>query len=111
MIRVERTLGQMLVNLLNNAADASPATIDVCGRWTDSALRFTIRDYGPGLSPEVAEKVGTPFFTTKAGMGLGLYLSRIILERFGGAVSLKNHPHGGTVAAIRLPLKSLIVSA
>jgi len=109
MIRVDRTLRQALVNLLNNAAEASPATIDISVQWDDLELQFTIRDFGPGLSPELAKKVGTPFFTTKAekGMGLGVYLSRVILERFGGTVSLNNHPQGGSVAAIRLPLKEL----
>ena len=110
VIYIDRTLGQTLTNLLNNAADASSAMIEASGQWTDSELLLTIRDYGSGLSPEVSGKVGTPFFTTKAerGMGLGLYLSRIILERFGGTVSLNNHPQGGSVATIRLPLKALL---
>ena len=112
MIRVDRTLGQTLVNLLNNAADASPEAIEVSGQWSNSELHFVIRDFGPGLSPEVSERAGTPFFTTKAenGMGLGLYLSRIILERFGGTVSLKNHSHGGSLTTVLLPLKGILAN-
>lgn len=110
-IAVDRTLGQALVNLLDNAADASPENVEVSGHWSDHELRLTIRDHGQGLSPEIANKAGTPFFTTKEkkGMGLGLYLARIIFERFGGSVSLDNHPQGGMVASVRLPLKPLSI--
>lgn len=110
-ILVDRTLGQALVNLLDNAADASPENIEVSGHWNAAELNLTIRDHGAGLTPEIAGKAGTPFFTTKQekGMGIGLYLSRIIFERFGGTVSLENHPGGGSVASIHLPLKSLAI--
>lgn len=110
-ILVDRTLGQALVNLLDNAADASPENIEVSGHWNAAELNLAIRDHGAGLTPEIAGKAGTPFFTTKQekGMGIGLYLSRIIFERFGGTVSLENHPGGGSVASIHLPLKSLAI--
>ena len=68
----------------NNAADASPEAIEVSGHCSHSELQLVIRDFGPGLSQEILQMAGTPFFTTKVGrgMGLGLYLSRIKLERF-----------------------------
>ena len=52
---------------------------------------------------------GTPFFTTTVGrgMGLGLYLSRIILERFGGKVGLSNHSLGGSLTTVLLPLNGI----
>lgn len=111
VIAVDRTLGQALVNLLDNAADASPEQIELDGEWTPTDLNLTLRDHGPGLSPEAESRIGTPFFTTKedSGMGLGLYLARIILERFGGTVQLSNHPQGGAVTRIRLPLAALRV--
>ncbi|HEY3325909.1 MAG TPA: ATP-binding protein [Novimethylophilus sp.] len=111
VIAVDRTLGQALVNLLDNAADASPGHIAVEGRWTAGALKLTIRDYGPGLTPEATENAGTPFFTTKAddGLGLGLYLARLIFERFGGSVSLSNHAQGGAVTSVQLPLQALLL--
>jgi two-component system sensor histidine kinase RegB len=110
-IAADRTLGMALVNLLDNAADASPDCIEIQGGWNSKTLNLSIRDYGHGLAPETAARIGTPFFTTKheTGMGLGLYLARMILERFGGNVELNNHPDGGTVTAIRLPLKNLIL--
>lgn len=110
-IAVDRTLGQALANLLDNAADASPEGIEVSGHWNAVELSLDIRDHGPGLAPEVARKAGTPFFTTKQdqGMGLGLYLARLILERFGGSVALESHPQGGTLAHVRLPLDNLLL--
>lgn len=109
-IAVDRTLGQALVNLLDNAADASLSHVELAAAWTDKELSLIIRDHGPGLSPEAADKAGTPFFTTKEdkGLGLGLYLARLIFERFGGSVSLANHQAGGAVTTVRLPLKALL---
>jgi len=111
VIMTDRTLGQALVNLLDNAADASPERIRLTSAWDQQLFELEIRDDGPGLTPEIAEQAGTPFFTTKKerGMGLGLYLARVILGRFGGTVTLENHPQGGAVTLIRLPLASLLV--
>jgi two-component system, sensor histidine kinase RegB len=111
VIAVDRTLGQALVNLLDNAADASPQHIECSANWTATELDLAIRDFGPGLTPEAADKAGTPFFTTKqdSGLGLGLYLARLIFERFGGTLSLSNHSQGGAVTQVRLPLKALLV--
>ncbi len=110
-IAADRTLGMALVNLLDNAADASPDRIDIDARWNQTELSLSIRDYGSGLSPETAAQAGTPFFTTKKehGMGIGLYLTRMILSRFDGTVSLKNHPQGGTLTEVSLPLGNLKV--
>lgn len=108
-ILTDRTLEQALVNLIDNAADASNEAINVSGAWNQHELDLEIRDDGPGLAPEIADQIGTPFFTTKLehGMGLGLYLARVVLGRFGGTVSLENHPQGGAVTQVRLPLPDL----
>ena len=73
-------------------------------------MSLDVRDHGAGLSAETAARVGTPFFTTKQedGMGLGVYLSRLIFERFGGSLRLENHPEGGMVARVVLPLQRLL---
>lgn len=109
-IASDLALGMALINLLDNAADASPEQVEVEGRWDDRELRLEIRDHGPGLSDEAARKAGTPFFTTKReeGMGLGLYLARIILGRFDGSVQLNRHPESGTVTRVQLPLAGLV---
>jgi len=110
IITIDRTLSQALVNLLDNAADVS-SEVELFAAWTEKALTLTIRDHGPGLSTEAADKAGTPFFTTKPerGMGLGLYLARLIFERFGGHLNLTNHADGGAVTTVRLPLKALLI--
>jgi two-component system sensor histidine kinase RegB len=110
-IAADRTLGQALVNLLDNAADASPARIELQGGWNADELQLDIRDFGSGLAPEIVAQVGQPFFTTKQenGLGIGFYLSRTIFGRFGGRVELESLAEGGTMTRIRLPLADLIV--
>jgi two-component system sensor histidine kinase RegB len=110
-IAADRTLGQALVNLLDNAADASPERIEMSGGWDGAELRLDIRDFGSGFTPEIAARAGTPFFTTKQedGMGIGLYLARMIIGRHHGGVVLENHPQGGTLTRIRLPLAGLVI--
>ena len=74
-------------------------------------MALDIQDDGPGLPPEIAQKIGTPFFTTKEdrGMGLGVYLARTVLGRFEGSGTLENRPEGGTHTRIRLPLTGLLL--
>ena len=71
------------------------------GRW----LEFSVTDLGPGIAPEVAEQLFTPFFTTKAeGMGLGLSLCRTVIEQHGGTLAFEPHPPQGTVFTFTLPV-------
>jgi len=109
---VDRTLTQALQNLLDNAADASPDKITLNAHWNKHSLNITIRDFGQGLSSEATSKIGTPFFTSKPekGMGLGVYLTRIILERFDGTLQHNNHPDGGAETLIMLPLAKLLTT-
>lgn len=109
VIVTDRTLWQALVNLIDNAAEAAHVRIVLQAEWDARELRLDILDDGPGLTPETARHAGTPFFTTKPdkGMGLGLYLARVVLGRFGGTVMLENHPQGGAVTHVRLPLSGL----
>ena len=111
-ILAEQTLSQAIVSILNNAADASPEHIEVSGRWSYSELTLEIRDRGAGLSPDTAQVVGQPFFTTKApgqGLGLGLFLAQATLRRLGGSVQMYNREGGGACARLILPLSGLRV--
>jgi signal transduction histidine kinase len=66
-----------------------------------------VRDSGRGIAPENFSKIFTPFFTTKAsgeGTGLGLYVSRGIVEGHGGTIRVENAPEGGAVFTVELPL-------
>lgn len=110
MIFAEQTLGQAIINLLNNAADASPQGVEIEGRWDERELAIEIRDRGPGLTPEMASKAGQVFFTTKGpthGLGLGLFLANATIERFGGKVSMFNREGGGACVRVTLPLSRL----
>ncbi|MET0216725.1 MAG: ATP-binding protein [Burkholderiales bacterium] len=111
MIAAEKTLSQAFVSLLNNAFDASPAGIELDGSWTEERMTLEIRDRGSGLDPATARRVGEPFFSTKAhngGRGLGVFLARAAIERFGGELDLRNRDGGGAATRIVLPLRVLL---
>lgn len=94
-----------ILNLLNNAADASPESIEVEAHCEANLLKLSISDHGPGLTPEVAAQAGEVFFSTKeAGRGLGLFLANATLDRLGGKVTLRNRPEGGATTEVILPL-------
>jgi two-component system sensor histidine kinase RegB len=104
-ILAEHTLTQALVNILNNAADASPENIRLEASCSSAGLVLGIYDHGPGLKQDVYERLGkTPVTTKKEGMGVGLYLAYATIERLGGTLSFRNHDGGGTLTRIVLPL-------
>lgn len=110
-IVAEKTLGHAFINILNNAADASPDNLEMLGKWNDQELSVEILDRGPGLPPEIAASVGQLFFTTKeAGHGVGLYLAQAVFGRFGGALHLTNRDGGGACTRVTLPLTRLLAS-
>jgi two-component system sensor histidine kinase RegB len=105
-IVVEQTLFQAVINLFNNAADASPNMVEIAGRNETDQVVIEINDRGPGLSPEVAQRAGEAFFTTKSpnGLGIGLFLANATIERFGGSVQISNRAGGGACTRITLPV-------
>jgi two-component system sensor histidine kinase RegB len=101
------SLRPALLNLLNNAADASPERVEVEAHCSADELTLTIRDHGPGLTADAAARAGSAFFTTKEeGRGLGLFLANATLERLGGKVRLFNRESGGAVTEVTLPLRT-----
>jgi two-component system sensor histidine kinase RegB len=106
--RADLALRSALLNLLNNAADASPDEMVISLHWDETNLTLEIHDHGPGLTPEAAARAGSAFFTTKQeGRGLGLFLANATLERLGGSVSLSNREGGGATTQVSLPLNRL----
>lgn len=104
---VDQTLEQALLNLLNNAADASPAGFELTGHAEGDEVVIDIADHGQGLTEEVERRVGELYFTTKApdrGMGIGFFLANATIERFGGSVSLFNSAVGGCCTRVKLPV-------
>lgn len=105
-------VGQVLLNLLNNAYDATVgrdgAEVSVSITGEGARARITVEDTGPGVPPELAEKIMEPFFTTKepgAGTGLGLSISRSITLNHGGELRLEPTPRGARFVLV-LPVHS-----
>lgn len=102
----EVRLGQVLVNLINNAADAMAGRAErhISIRIDDGArLAVTVRDSGPGIADP--EKIFEPFYSTKevgGGMGLGLSISYGIVQSFGGNIRGVNAPDGGAIFTVEL---------
>jgi two-component system NtrC family sensor kinase len=103
-----RELEQVFVNLLTNARDASPEGGEIrCGFARENgSARVWVADRGTGLPPGAQQKIFQPFFTTKksGGTGLGLVISREIVRRHGGDLSISPREGGGVEAVVLLPL-------
>jgi PAS domain S-box-containing protein len=105
-------LQQVLLNLLLNAMDAVeevPAArrkVTVrAQRHGDGEVEVAVADTGPGIAPESLGRLFEPFFTTKAnGMGIGLSISRTIIEAHGGRIRAENYPGEGATFRFTLPL-------
>jgi PAS domain S-box-containing protein len=105
-------LSQVLINLLMNAMDAvadRPAgRRNVSLRAVsdgDGNIGFVVRDSGPGIDPAAMSRIFDPFFTTKpTGMGMGLSVSRTIVQAHGGNLTAENAPEGGAIFRVQLPV-------
>jgi signal transduction histidine kinase len=97
---------QVLVNVLINALDAQPrgGTIDVEVIRSDDRATVRIIDCGPGLPPEIRERLFEPFVTSKPdGVGLGLSICKRLIEAHAGAMRIDNVPGGGAAVVFSLP--------
>ncbi|MDT8397494.1 MAG: ATP-binding protein [Pseudomonadales bacterium] len=104
-LKDDASLRQALINLLDNAADASPDGIDLTLHWNTREWELEIRDYGSGITPVIAAGPGHNLLSTKPdGMGVGLMLSQASINRLGGTVKLHAHPGQGTVTRVKIPL-------
>jgi signal transduction histidine kinase len=102
-----RRLREALVNLVANALEATPrgGSVEVAIAQRSLAVEVAVRDSGRGMPPEVLEKVGTPFFTTREqGTGLGVVLARAAFVQHGGALQYTSAEGRGTIATGILPL-------
>ncbi len=104
---------QILVNLVGNARDAMPRGGTILIRLSRSSsagkpiARVEVEDSGEGMTPEVQEKIFSPFFTTKGpgrGTGLGLASVRQLMHDLGGTLAVASQPGIGTTFVLRLPL-------
>ncbi|WP_181700608.1 ActS/PrrB/RegB family redox-sensitive histidine kinase [Chthonobacter albigriseus] len=104
-----------LGNIVENAVDFARSRVDIGAAWTDDEVVVTIRDDGPGFAPDVIDKLGEPYVTTRGklpadareggGLGLGFFIAKTLLERTGARVEITNRavPETGAVITVRWP--------
>jgi signal transduction histidine kinase len=100
---------QVFQNLMQNAIDHAPpgTRVDVEAGTTPEgrAVWCAVRDAGPGFAPEDLRRLFEPFYTRRqGGTGLGLSIAQTIVEQHGGRIEARNHPEGGAVVTVTLPV-------
>jgi signal transduction histidine kinase len=107
MLEIDRTLlRQAILNLVKNGLEALSrgGELTIGSRATERGVEVFVADTGPGIPAEVGDRLFEQFFTTKPqGSGLGLSISRQIIEEHGGELTWANRPGGGAMFTILLP--------
>jgi two-component system sensor kinase FixL len=100
---------QVLLNLIRNAIEAMEnepirELVVSTSPAQDNMVEIRVSDTGPGIAPEISAQLFQPFVTTKSqGMGVGLSISRTIIEAHGGSIVQRPNPGGGTIFSFTLP--------
>ncbi|HEX3432195.1 MAG TPA: ActS/PrrB/RegB family redox-sensitive histidine kinase [Rhizomicrobium sp.] len=112
-----------LGNLVANAADFARTKVGVSAEWNMREICFFVEDDGPGFEPEILERIGEPYVTSRPGsyalgntelgptdafagqhgMGLGFFIAKILVEQTGGTVKAKNREEGGARIILHWP--------
>jgi two-component system, NtrC family, sensor histidine kinase HydH len=101
----------LLTNLIFNAIEAAPprSRVDIGVNAAEGMLRIEVNDRGPGIDPAFADRLFTPFATTKAtGTGLGLTIAQRIARDYGGTICARNRPEGGACFSVLIPTKGVL---
>ena len=116
-----------LGNIIENAADFAKSKVRVQARWNASQLRISVEDDGPGFAPDIFERIGEPYITSRPGhyalgeteigpsgafekhegMGLGFFIAKTLIEQTGGTVSVVNPASGGARVNIQWPRNTI----
>jgi two-component system sensor histidine kinase RegB len=97
-----------LGNLVENAVDFAADTVMIRWRWDASDVAIEIVDDGPGFPPEIIDRIGEPYMSTRqgqesgGGLGLGLFIAKTLLERSGASLAFSNGKAPGTGAVVQI---------
>ncbi|WP_167480575.1 ActS/PrrB/RegB family redox-sensitive histidine kinase [Mesorhizobium waimense] len=97
-----------LGNLVENAVDFARKTVTVRWSWDDDHVSFSIIDDGPGFPPEIIDRIGEPYMSTRqgteagGGLGLGLFIAKTLLERSGATLDFRNSSGLGEGAVVQI---------
>jgi two-component system sensor histidine kinase RegB len=97
-----------LGNLVENAVDFARETVHVCWSWNDARIVFEVRDDGPGFLPDIIDRIGEPYMSTRqgaergGGLGLGLFIAKTLLERSGATLRFQNAQERGQGAVVKV---------
>lgn len=108
-----------LGNIIENAADFARSEVRIIAAWDQNTLTIEVEDDGPGFAPEIFERIGEPYVTSRPGnhalgdteigpgalsehegMGLGFFIAKVLLEQTGGIVKATNLPRGGARVSV-----------
>jgi two-component system, sensor histidine kinase RegB len=98
-------------NIVENAVDFARTTVEVNAWWNKDTIELVISDDGPGIPPDILNRIGEPYLSRRrskdegGGLGLGVFIARTLLERTGAKVSFTNRifPDHGAVVQITWP--------
>lgn len=116
-----------LGNFIENAVDFAESKVDIDTAWNDETVHVTIADDGGGFDAEILARLGDPYITSRAGMppereenatgnahadghagmGLGFFIAKTLIERIGGTVNFGNKPGGGAIVRVSFPRRSV----
>ncbi|QII48226.1 PAS domain-containing protein [Bacillus paralicheniformis] len=109
ILAVSNELKQVFLNILKNAIEAmedAEGFITIRSYYEKDSVFITFEDQGKGISKDVLEKLGEPFYTTKEkGTGLGLMVTFKIIENHGGSIHFESEEGKGTTVKLKLPIK------
>ena len=108
-----RLLKEAIVNVASNALEATPrgGSVEVTYHVGSAAASIVVRDTGAGMTADICNRIGTPFFTTRdGGTGLGVVIARSAIAQHRGTLEYTSTPGVGTIATIALPRDSCSVA-
>ncbi|MBZ9710139.1 ActS/PrrB/RegB family redox-sensitive histidine kinase [Mesorhizobium sp. ESP7-2] len=97
-----------LGNLVENAVDFARKSVTIRWSWDEATVSFSITDDGPGFPPEIIDRIGEPYMSTRqgneagGGLGLGLFIAKTLLERSGATLDFRNSSGLGEGAVVRI---------